>query len=109
MTFQQAPTTPDGMTHWLRGGMIEYTHDAGMNALIRHGDDGDTVVWSHVHDVPDARDRIDLDQRGIPEHVHVWQPVRRTMTCVSGCRATFQHGVVVHPPVLVRPLDPKEK
>jgi len=111
VTFQQAPTTPDGMTHWFSDGRVVYTHDAGLNALVRHGDDGDAAVWDHVHDVYDARDRMTLDQRGIPEHVHVWQPVRRTMTCTAGCGATFQHGLVVHPPVRVAPLPtiPKEK
>ncbi len=109
MTLQQAPTTPDGMTHWFRDGAVVYTHDDAHAALIRHHENGDEVVWDHVHDVYDARDRITLDERGMPEHVHVWQPTGRVMRCTSGCGAIFQYGLVVHPPRLVPPLTPKEK
>lgn len=88
--------------------MPTYRYDGHRSLLARYAATavmGDSLapsaeaVWDHVHGLPDAKDRVTLDQRGLPRHVHGWEPVDRVMTC--DCGATYRYGLVVHPPVLV--------
>lgn len=95
------PSDPDVMPvyqwHRSRGALVRLA--CGISAGVALSVE---AVWCCVHDLPTARDRVTLDQRGMPRHLHDWHPVDGVMSChADDCGATFRHGIVVHPPALV--------